>query len=141
MPLRTPGEVHNLSNTTKLPECKNYRGISLLSVVGRIYAGVLVDGVRRVSGGLIDDEQGGFGAGRGCVNRIFTLKQMGEKTRGKKCIVYVGFIDLEKEYDGVNRGALWQVLGVCDVGGILLNGIKSMHVDSSACVKIKGGCE
>ena len=37
-------------------ECKNCRGISLLSVVGKIYAEVLVDRVRRVTGGLIDDE-------------------------------------------------------------------------------------
>ena len=36
-------------------ECKNYRGVSLLSVVGKIYAGVLVDRVRRVTGGLSDD--------------------------------------------------------------------------------------
>ena len=33
-------------------ECKNSRGISLLSVVGNIYAGVLVDRVRRVTGGF-----------------------------------------------------------------------------------------
>ena len=39
-------------------ECRNYRSISLLSVVGRIYAGILVNGVHRVTGGLIDDEQG-----------------------------------------------------------------------------------
>ena len=39
-------------------ECKNYRGISLLSVVGKIYAGIIIDRVRRVTGGLIDDEQG-----------------------------------------------------------------------------------
>ena len=32
-------------------ECKNYRGINLLIVVGKIY---------RVTGGLIDDEQGGL---------------------------------------------------------------------------------
>ena len=31
-------------------ECKNYRGISLLSVVGKIYAGILVDRVCIVTG-------------------------------------------------------------------------------------------
>ena len=46
----------------------------MLSVVGKIYAGILVDGVRRVTGGLIDDEQGGFRAERECVDQIFTLK-------------------------------------------------------------------
>ena len=54
-------------------ECSNYRGISLLSMVGKIYAGILVDSFRKVTEGLIDDEQGGFRAGRGCVDQIFTL--------------------------------------------------------------------
>ena len=49
-------------------ECKNFRGVSLLSVVGKIYTGILVDRVRRVTWGLIDDDQGGFRAGSGCVN-------------------------------------------------------------------------
>ena len=44
------------------------RTIEVLSVVVKIYAGVLVDIVRRVTGDLTDDEQGGFRAGRGCVD-------------------------------------------------------------------------
>ena len=119
-------------------ECKNYRGISLLSVVGKIYAGILVDRVRRMTGGLIDDEQGGFRVGRGCVDQIFALKQIGDKAKEKKCRVYVGFIDLEKVYDRVSREPLWQVLRMYDVWGKLLNGIKSMYVDSSACLRVKG---
>ena len=31
-----------------------------LSVVGKMYAGILGDGVCRVIGALIDDEEGGF---------------------------------------------------------------------------------
>ena len=45
---------------------------------------------------MIDDEHGGFRAGRGYVNQIFTLKQ----------IVYVGFIDLEKANNRVNTEVL-----------------------------------
>ena len=60
---------------------------------------------------------GVFRAGRGCVDQIFTLKQIGEKAREKKRTVYVGFIDLEKAYDRVNREALWQALRMNDVGG------------------------
>ena len=41
-------------------KCKNYRGISLLSLCGKIYAGILICRVHKVTGGLIDDEQGGF---------------------------------------------------------------------------------
>ena len=39
----------------------------------------------------------------------------------------------------VNREALWQVLGMYDVGGKLLNGLKSMYVNSLVCVRVKGG--
>ena len=46
--------------------------------------GILVDRVRRVTGALVDDEQGGFIAGRECIDQIFTLKQIGEKERKKK---------------------------------------------------------
>ena len=83
----------------------------MLSMVGKIYAEILVDGIRRVTEGLIDDEQGGFRAGRGCVDQIFTLKQ-------------------EK--------ALWRVLRMYDVCGKLLNEIKSMYDSSLACVRVKG---
>ena len=51
----------------------------MLSVVRKIYAEILVDRVHRVTGGLIDNEQGDFRAGRGCVYKFFTLKQIGEK--------------------------------------------------------------
>ena len=46
-------------------------------------------------------------------------------------------MDLEKAYDRVNREALCQVLRIYDVGGKLLNGIKSMYVNSIACIRLK----
>src|SRR5678815_1650706 len=79
--------------------CRNYRGISLLSVVGKVYAGILVERVRRVTEGLISEEQGAFRSGRGCVDQIFTLKQMIENMREKKNKLYLGFMDLQQAYD------------------------------------------
>ena len=51
----------------------------MFSMVGKIYAGILVDRVHRVTEVLIDDEQICFRAGRSCVDHIFTLKQISEK--------------------------------------------------------------
>ena len=39
-------------------KCKDNRGVSLLSVVGKIYLGILLDRVCRVTGDFIDNEQG-----------------------------------------------------------------------------------
>src|SRR5678815_3305278 len=118
--------------------CRNYRGISLLSIVGKIYAGILVERVRRVTEGLIGEEQGAFRSSRGCVDQIFTLKQMIEKMREKKNKLYLGFMDFQQAYDRVNKDALWKVLVIYGVGGRLLNGIKSMYDDSEVCVRING---
>ena len=78
----------------------------MISAVGKIYAGNPIDIVRRVTGSLIDDEQGGFREGRWCVDQIFTLKEIGEKPRKKKSRIYVGFIEIQKAYDRVDREAL-----------------------------------
>ena len=48
-------------------------------------------------------------------------------------------MDLEKAYDRVNSEVLWQVLRMYDLGSKLLNGIKSMCVNSLVCVRVKGG--
>ena len=45
-------------------------------MIGKIYVGILVDRVRRVTEGLIDDEQGGFKSGKVCVAQIFTIKEI-----------------------------------------------------------------
>ena len=54
-------------------ECKNYIGVKFLSVA----AGILVERVRRVTGGLIDDEQRGFRKRMGCIDQIFTINSIG----------------------------------------------------------------
>ena len=86
----------------------------------------------------MDEEQRGFRKGRGCVDQIFAVKQICEKARRKGRKVYMGFMDLEKAYDSVNRKGLWQVLSMYGISGKLLNGIKSLHDESKACVRVNG---
>ena len=62
---RSPVTVSLYNGKEKRNECNNYRGISLLSIVGKIYAGILVDRVHRGLGVL---EKGWD------VDQIFTLK-------------------------------------------------------------------
>ena len=101
--------------------------------------GILEEGVCKVTEDLIEGDQRCFRSGRGCADQIFPLKQIGEQGRGEKQRGYVGFMDLEKAYDRVQREALRQVLRMYGVGGKLLNGITSMYVHSLACVKVKEG--
>ena len=50
----------------------------------------------------------------------------------------MSFMDPERAYNRINREALWQVLRMYDVVGKLLNGIKNMHVNNLAIVRVKG---
>ena len=59
-----------------------------------------------------------------------------ENKQEKKQRVNVGFVDLEKAYDTVNRETPWQVLRMYDVGDKFLNG-NSMYVCMSTLCKSK----
>ena len=50
--------------------------------------------------------------------------------------MYFPFLDLEKAYDRVDRDAMWNVLRLNGIGGRLLQGVKSLYVDSKGCVRV-----
>ena len=83
-------------------ECKNYRGISLLSIPGKVYGRILIEKVRSLTERLIG-EQCGFRSGWGCVDQVFVMKQMSEKFVDKNKCLYVTYMDLEMAYDRVDR--------------------------------------
>ena len=91
--------------------CDNHRGISLLSIAGKILARLILN---RIIKHLVDDiypeSQCGFRSGRGAIDMIFSLRQVAEKVREKNQEMYMVFVDLTKAFDTVNREALWQVL-------------------------------
>ena len=118
-------------------ECGNYRGISLLSVVGKIYARVVCDSLRVLIDAVLMDEQGGFRARRGCVNQIFAVRQVIEKVIEKDKVVYAAFVDLEKAYDSVSRSKLWVALKD-GVQGQLLAAVQSFYEEGWARVRVAG---
>ena len=60
--------------------CDNWRGIALLDVLGKVLAKVLQDRVQRVTEDELIESQCGFEKGRGCINMIFTVKQLVQKS-------------------------------------------------------------
>ncbi len=68
----------------------SYRGISLLSVPGKVYEKVRTERVQRLTEEKISEEQGGFRKGRGCVDQIFFLqndrKNIRKKEKNIRCL-------------------------------------------------------
>ena len=84
------GDVH---------ECSNFRGISVSSVVGKVYGRILINRIRDKTENVIAEVQSGFKRGRGCADQIFIVRQICKKYLGKGKDVYFAFLDLEKPYD------------------------------------------
>ena len=66
-------------------ECSKSRGMSLLSVVGKLFGRVLIKRVRAGTECAIGKEQCRFRQGRACMDQVFAVKKVCEKylTNGK----------------------------------------------------------
>ena len=119
-------------------KCANYRGISLLSIAGKVFAKILNDRVRCLTENRLLEEEAGFRSGRGCIDQIFIIRQLMEKYLEKDKKMYAAFIDMEKAYDKVWRTDLWVTLKGYGVRGKLLGSIKALYKESKACVRVEG---
>ena len=130
---------HLFKNKGKKIVCDNSRGISLLSIAGKILARVILN---RITVHLLDDiypeSQCGFRSGRGTIDMIFALRQVAEKVRERNHELYMVFVDLTKAFDTVNRNALWKVLKKLGIPDNMLNVIISFHEGMKASVLSDG---
>ena len=84
-----------------------YRGISLLSHVGKMYAKVLEQRARYKVEPFVSEAQKGFRKGKGCTDAIFALRQLSEKAIEHNRELIIVFVDQENAFDIVNRDKLW----------------------------------
>ena len=61
--------------------CGNYRGISLLSVVGKVFANIILQRLKNLVELIYAQSQSGYRSGRSTIDGIFTLRQLMEKSR------------------------------------------------------------
>jgi hypothetical protein len=106
--------------------CDNWRGISLLDVVGKLLARVLKERSEKIADNVLPESQGGFRRGRGCVDMIFVARQLIEKVR-EHDVLFVLFVDLKKAYDSIPKQALWKILEKSGVPSRMPSVIKSFH--------------
>jgi hypothetical protein len=114
----------------------NYRGITLLSIVGKVYTQVLNERLMTWSekNKILVEEQGGFRPERGCPDQLFTLVEI-LKNRGKK-ETFCCFIDVKKAFDRVYRGGLWCRLAEEGVKGKMWRVLRSIYSTVQSCVRV-----
>lgn len=119
--------------------CGNSRGISLLSVAGKILSKILLQRLStKITEDLLPESQCGFRRDRGTVDMIFTVRQLQEKAREQNRDLHMAFIDLTKAFDSVNREFLWEVLRISGCPPKFVNLIRQFHEGMRARVTMAG---
>ena len=116
--------------------CDNLRGISLLSIPGKVYAALLLRRVSQHLDAQLLEAQCGFRPGRGLTDASFTLRQMMGKAWEYAAPLHLAFIDLRKAFDSVPRGALWRVLRAYAVPQLLVELLMDLHTGTQAAVRL-----
>ena len=116
-------------------DCNNYRGISLLSIVGKVFARVALNRLQKLASHVYPESQCGFRAGRSTVDMIFSLRQLQEKCREQQQPLFIAFVDLTKAFDLVSRSGLFEILQKIGCPPKLLAVITSFHqgMQSTVC--------
>jgi hypothetical protein len=120
----------------------SYRGISLLSIAGKVFAAIILHRVmQQLEAGeavSLHESQCGLRKGRGTPDALFVLRAVGGACKEHRAGFAKAYVDFSKAFDCVNRDALWRILAVYGVHPKLITLLKALHTDSTAAVRIAG---
>ena len=128
------------SSTSNIRDPLGYRGITLTSVVYKMYCYILN---KRLTvwddrNGVISDTQNGFHKGRSTLDHISTLTSIIETRKLKGKSTFAAFIDFKKAYDSINRNLLFTKLNDIGIGGNMFKALLSVYKDVKCCVRLNG---
>ena len=120
--------------------CDNHRGISLLSIAGKILAKILLNRLNAHldQAGLLPESQCGFRKDRGTIDIIFTARQLQEKCQEQNVDLYMTFVDLTKAFDTVSRDGLWKIMAKFGCPPRYIAMVRQVHDGMQARVQNEG---
>ena len=101
--------LHNKGSKTNLD---NYRSIAITSNVSKIFTRIIGERLKEVveKNQWLGEEQNGFRQNRRTVDNLFVISNIMNIAKRLNEKLFLGFIDLRKAYDRVNRRKLWEKL-------------------------------
>ncbi len=117
-----------------------YRGISLLSCVYKLYSYVLNSRLYSYleAMDLLEDSQNGFRSERSCEDHIYSLVSMIRSSFDNNEDVFCCYIDMQKAFDYLDKDLLLVKLIRKGIDGKFYFALKQNILNTSACVKING---
>ena len=100
--MRNANIVTLYNNKGDRSDCNSYRGTSLLSVVGKVFARVACTRLRILAERTLPESQGGFRTGRSTIDMIFSFRQLQDKCREQRRSLFIAFTDRTKKVAGID---------------------------------------
>lgn len=135
------GVIIPIYKSGSMKEPENYRPITVLSCIGKLFTSVLNNRLNYYleSYEILEESQSGFRRDYSTLDNIFVLHSLIEILKRRRKKLYCAFIDFSKAYDKVWRTGLWQKLLKNGVNGKFLNILKNMYNDIKSCVRTEEG--
>ena len=123
------GYIVPLHKKCSLNDVENYRGITLLSALGKLFTRVVNNRLSKWAENyfVLIEAQAGFRAGMSTVDDIFVMHGLISHILNQDQMLYCAFIDFTKAFDYVVRENLWYKLVKLGLRGKILNIIKSIY--------------
>ena len=134
------GEIIPLHKKGSINNVDNYRGITLLSTLGKLFTRILNN---RLTGwaeeyGIYVEAQAGFREAMGTTDHIFSLHGLISHYLNNNKKLFCAFIDFSKAFDYIVRDNLWYKLIKLGIRGNILNIVMSMYQNVKSKVKFDG---
>ena len=117
-----------------LSKTDNYRGISLICIIAKIYNRMILNRIRSEIDLRLRVNQNGFRPKRTTVAQILALRRIIEGVKANNLKAILTFIDFKKAFDSIHRGKMMRILKAYGVPPKLLSAIESMYTNTRAKV-------
>ena len=133
------GVIVKLPKKGNLSNCDNWRGITLLSVPGKVFSAILLNRLKAAIDGKLREEQAGFRSNRSCTEQIFVLRTVIEQCLEFQKSLIINFIDFQKAFDSIHRETLWKIASLYGIPPKFIAMFKNLYQNSKCCIKTKYG--
>ena len=132
------GFIVPLHKKGKLDDVNNFRGITLLSIVGKLFSRILNNRLTEWAEEyyVYIEAQAGFRECMGTTDNLFVLHGLISHALNKNEKLFCAFVDFTKAFDYVVRDILWYKLIKLGVRGKILNVVMSMYNHIKSRVKV-----
>ena len=87
------GIIIKVAKKGDLSQCRNWRAVTLLVVISKIFSKVILERIKDVLGRGLRKEQAGFRHSRSCIDQINTLRVIIEQSLEFQSHLYMLFVD------------------------------------------------